>query len=261
MYIYTHVYIYMPDPINYSCSLTGRQISEKSFACRSVQIFKVWFRGFNSPGSDPPHKIMRYWFNHLTRSAFSFSVIFVPGRFQLPGGISGGPAFDFFCMIHRGGWIYTYIHTYTYIYIHIYIYIHTYTHTYTYIHAHTYTHTYTHIHTHICIHTCTHIHTYMHTRIHKCVADMKHVYVWTLQQAATQCHTCNKLQHNVISCNTGYEKPQLTHQKETQGLRSPFGSGLIYLYMRVCMVDASVLAARVRACEWAVGHGWLCVRG
>ena len=99
----------------------------------------------------------------------------------------------------------------------------------------------------------------MHTRIHKYVAvyvgtwvatqDMKHVYVWTLQQAATQCHTCNKLQHNVISCNTGYEKPQLTHQKETQGLRSPFGSGLIYLYMRVCMVDASVLAARVRACE------------
>ena len=35
---------------------------------RSVQIFKTLFRGFDSPESDPPHKIMRYWFYSSTNT-------------------------------------------------------------------------------------------------------------------------------------------------------------------------------------------------
>ena len=51
-----------PDLSNHLCSLTGEEISEKLFTYRSVQIFKILFRRFYSPESDPPHKIMRYWF-------------------------------------------------------------------------------------------------------------------------------------------------------------------------------------------------------
>ena len=39
---------------------------------RSAQIFKILFRGFNSPASDPPRKIMRYWFYYSTQKTFSF---------------------------------------------------------------------------------------------------------------------------------------------------------------------------------------------
>ena len=55
-----------PDPINYCCSLTGECISQKYFTYRSVQIFTMLFQGFFAPGSDPPHKIMRYWFYSST---------------------------------------------------------------------------------------------------------------------------------------------------------------------------------------------------
>ena len=51
-----------PELINSLCSLTGKQISEKCFTYRSVQVFKILFRGFYSPESHPPHDIMRYWF-------------------------------------------------------------------------------------------------------------------------------------------------------------------------------------------------------
>ena len=53
-----------PDPLAIidSCSLTGVCISEKHFTYRSLQIFKILFQGFHAAGSDPPHKIMRYWF-------------------------------------------------------------------------------------------------------------------------------------------------------------------------------------------------------
>jgi len=50
-----------PDPINYLCSLTGVCISQKCFIYRSVQKFQMVFQGLYAPGSDPPHKIMRYW--------------------------------------------------------------------------------------------------------------------------------------------------------------------------------------------------------
>ena len=52
--------------INYSCSLTGVCISHNYFTCRSVQIFKMLFQGSNAPESDPPNKIMRYWFYSST---------------------------------------------------------------------------------------------------------------------------------------------------------------------------------------------------
>jgi len=37
-----------------------------------VQIFKIMFRRFYSPESDPPHEIMRYWFYYSIWLAFSF---------------------------------------------------------------------------------------------------------------------------------------------------------------------------------------------
>jgi len=37
-------------------------MSEKYFTYCSVQIWKILFRRFYSSGSDPPHKIMWYWF-------------------------------------------------------------------------------------------------------------------------------------------------------------------------------------------------------
>ena len=46
-----------PNPISHVCSLTGKYISRKHFTYRPVQIFKIMFRRFYSPESDPPHKI------------------------------------------------------------------------------------------------------------------------------------------------------------------------------------------------------------
>ena len=68
IYVNTYIYIYMhpTDPINYLCSLTGMCISEKYFSYCSVQTFKMLFQALNAPGSDPPHKIMRYWFYFST---------------------------------------------------------------------------------------------------------------------------------------------------------------------------------------------------
>jgi len=56
-----------PDPINHICSLTGKWILKNYFTYRSVQIFKILFQGFNSPESDPPHKIMQYWVYYSTQ--------------------------------------------------------------------------------------------------------------------------------------------------------------------------------------------------
>jgi len=114
MYIYIFVYIYvciLPDPINHVCSLTGRYISEKYFTYRSVQIFKILFRRFYSPESDPPHKIMRYrfydsihrWVFHFNQTTLVWWNFFVPQLYQFRRGILGGPALKYFNMIHRGG--------------------------------------------------------------------------------------------------------------------------------------------------------------
>jgi len=37
------------------------------FTHRSVQIFKILYRGFYSPGSDPPHKVIRYGVATISR--------------------------------------------------------------------------------------------------------------------------------------------------------------------------------------------------
>jgi len=67
----------------------GRWISEKYFTYRSVQILKILVPGFDSPESDPPHKIMRYWFYYSTQLVFHFHLIntirckcFVPQLYQ-----------------------------------------------------------------------------------------------------------------------------------------------------------------------------------
>jgi len=41
-------------------SITGNQISGRYFTYRSVQTFKILFRRYYFPESDPPHKIMRH---------------------------------------------------------------------------------------------------------------------------------------------------------------------------------------------------------
>jgi len=63
-----------PDPINHLCSLTGKYISENYCTYRSVQIFKILFPGLY-PESDPPHKMMRYWFYYSTQLVFHFYLI------------------------------------------------------------------------------------------------------------------------------------------------------------------------------------------
>jgi len=73
-------------------------------------MFNILFLGLFSPGSDPPHKIMRYWFYYSTQLGFHFHLIntirwkcFVPQLYQFRSGISGEPGLKYFCMIHRGG--------------------------------------------------------------------------------------------------------------------------------------------------------------
>jgi len=61
-----------PDPIKKVCSLTGKSIADKYVTYCSVQISKMLFRRFYSPESDPPHKILRYWFCYSTQFAFLF---------------------------------------------------------------------------------------------------------------------------------------------------------------------------------------------
>ena len=57
-------------------SLTGRRF-QKTILLSVLykhfnKFFQIWFRGFYSPGSDLPHKIMRYWFYYPTQLAFNF---------------------------------------------------------------------------------------------------------------------------------------------------------------------------------------------
>ena len=54
--------LWPPDPISHVCSLSGKYICRKCFPDRSVQNLKSCSGDFCSPESDPPHKIMRYWF-------------------------------------------------------------------------------------------------------------------------------------------------------------------------------------------------------
>ena len=67
IYVYVYVYIYIDytyiypsDPINDLCSFTGKRISGKYFTYCSLQRIKIFFREFYAPGSDPPHKVVRY---------------------------------------------------------------------------------------------------------------------------------------------------------------------------------------------------------
>jgi len=132
----------------------------------------IWIllRGFYSPGSNPPHNIMRYWVYFSTLLSChgwfpSDQYYQAPVRYQLPKYKSTGLALRFFYMIHRVGplnkcvrylhlCIYIYLNVYKciyvdnlYIYIYIYIYTFIYTHTCIYMYTHVFIHTYTYIDT------------------------------------------------------------------------------------------------------------------
>jgi len=86
-----------PDPINHWCSRTGKQISGKYFTYRSVQTFEILFQGLYSPGSDPPHKMMRYWLYYSTLLSCWFppdqydqAEIFCTSEVPVPRGQIGG---------------------------------------------------------------------------------------------------------------------------------------------------------------------------
>ena len=70
--IYMYVYIYPPDSINDPCSLPDCQISGNCLNCHSVRSVQILCGGTDAPGSDPLHKIMRYWFYYPTWLASSF---------------------------------------------------------------------------------------------------------------------------------------------------------------------------------------------
>jgi len=65
-----------PNPSNDVCSLSEIQISNNHFThhftYRSVQMYRISCGGLHIPGSNPPHKIMLYWFYKSSRLADSF---------------------------------------------------------------------------------------------------------------------------------------------------------------------------------------------
>jgi len=74
------------------------------------KYLKSCSRNFYSQESDPPHKIMRYWFHDSIYLVFSFPPdhaglwkCFVPQLYQFRRGSSGGPALKYVYMIYRGG--------------------------------------------------------------------------------------------------------------------------------------------------------------
>jgi len=105
---------YPPDPINHVYSLPGEYISEEYFTYRSIQIFKIMFRGFIFKN---PTKIWSAAQNHalldllLNTVGFFISARqksacwkwFVPQLYQLRRGILEGPALKYFYMIHKVG--------------------------------------------------------------------------------------------------------------------------------------------------------------
>jgi len=62
------IYIYISARPNQSCMFPYRWTDfRKLFDLSFSTIFKILFRRFNSPESDPPHKIMRYWVYYSTQ--------------------------------------------------------------------------------------------------------------------------------------------------------------------------------------------------
>ena len=120
---------YPPDPIKNVCSFTGKQISEKCFTYRRVQIIQILFRGLYSPEFDPPHKIMQYWFYYSIQLGFSFPPdqydrveMFCTKVVPVSKGHLGEASPSIF-LDDSQGWADTYSHIYIYIYTYLYIYI------------------------------------------------------------------------------------------------------------------------------------------
>jgi len=188
MYI-SHIYlcVYPPDPLNHLCSLSGKCISEKYFTYRSVPISNILFQRFFAPGSDPPHKIMWYWFctsTLLSRwfppdengQADCFCTRFVP----TPKGQIGGAGPYIFLHDSQGrAVIYTYIQIYIYIYMHIYIYVYKYMYMYIYTYIYIYRYIYIHIYIYI----------YMYTYIRVCISTYMYTYIHTHTRIYIHTHT------------------------------------------------------------------------
>jgi len=106
---------YPPDPINHVYSLPGKYISKKYFTDRSIQIFKILFRGFFSQKSNE-NLILRTrscgtalitqhsWLLHVRQAEICLVEMIctsvVPAS---KGDILEGPALKYFYMIHRVG--------------------------------------------------------------------------------------------------------------------------------------------------------------
>ena len=60
-----------PDPISHVCSLTGKYISRSILLIVQYKYLQSCSGDFYSPGSHPPHKIMRYWFYYSIWLGFS----------------------------------------------------------------------------------------------------------------------------------------------------------------------------------------------
>jgi len=113
-WVMSHAYLshitHPPDPINYSCSLTGVCISQKHFTYRSVQIWKCCSKDFTLQDlilrtrfcdtGFIPHNCWVVDF-HLTKMVRQ--KWFVPGLYQLQKGKSAELALKYFYMIHSVG--------------------------------------------------------------------------------------------------------------------------------------------------------------
>jgi len=61
-----------PDPISDVCSLQVNRFAESVLLIVQYRYLKSYSGDFYSPESDPPHKIMRYWFYYSIWLGFSF---------------------------------------------------------------------------------------------------------------------------------------------------------------------------------------------
>jgi len=198
-----YIYVYPPDPINHSCSLTGKQIPENYVTYRSVQIFKILFPEiiFSRIWSSAQDYAVRCLLLNpvvILTSTWQKSVrrkLFVLAVYQFWKYNSAGPALQYFTWFTGAGgslciFIYTYIHIYVLKYpkrsqikpdicvsiFILYIHTHTYVNMYIYVQQHIYIHIYIYIYVYMSIHTCIHIYTYtyMHAYIYMC----KYIYIY-----------------------------------------------------------------------------------
>ena len=178
-----------PDPMNHVCSLTGKYISKKYFAYRSVQIPKILFRGFILQiwFSAQDHAVLLLLLNIVgfficaRQKSVRWKLLYQRGTSSQEASL-GQPLnilawfigtgclciyVHFSCThiyiyINVCAWIFMYKCIYIYAYVYQYIYIYVYIHIYTCISIYIYIYIYIYICIYIYIYSCIYIYIYIY---------------------------------------------------------------------------------------------------